>query len=203
MLDGREAGVSRLLAFSDGVFAIAATLLVLDLREPTVSHGLLSALLKAWPAYLSYGLSFLIIGIVWAQHHWMFQFIHRTDHLFLLINVIFLMWVAVVPFPTAILSRYLENPGERQTATAIYTGVFLVGGLLVNVQWRYASHRNRLLGVEVDLGTARKLTWNYAVGPVLYLVAFALAFVSPPASIGLIVLINLFFAVSPLLPLGR
>lgn len=131
----QEDGVRRLLAFSDGVFAIAVTLLVLDLREPTVSHGLLDALLTEWPAYLSYVLSFLIIGIIWARDHRMFQFIRRTDHLFILINVIFLMWFALVPFPTALLARYLVIPGEQQTATAIYTGVFLVGGLLVNLQW--------------------------------------------------------------------
>ncbi|MCC7021488.1 MAG: DUF1211 domain-containing protein [Thermomicrobiales bacterium] len=195
----RESGVDRLLAFSDGVFAIAVTLLVLDLREPTVSHGLLDALLKQWPAYLSYALSFLIVGIIWAQHHWMFQLIRRTDHIFILINVVFLMWVAIVPFPTALLSSYLENRSERQTAVAVYTAVFFVGGLLVNLQWRYAIHRNRLLGAEVDRRAIQKMTLNYAVGPLLYLAGFALSFVSPPASIALIVLINLFFAVSPLL----
>src|SRR5579884_2818994 len=199
MAEPREAGVDRLVAFSDAVFAIAVTLLVLDLHEPTVSSGLLHALLKAWPGYLGYALSFLIVGIIWAQNHLMFRFIRRTDHLFLLINVVFLMWVAVVPYPTAILARYLENPAERQTATALYTGVFLVGGLLINLQWQYAIHRDHLLAADADRGTIRKLTWNYAAGPVLYLADFALAFVSPPASIALIFLINLFFAISPLL----
>ncbi|MDQ2741004.1 MAG: TMEM175 family protein, partial [Chloroflexota bacterium] len=108
--ESREVGVDRLLAFSDGVFAIAITLLVLDLHQPTVAHGLLGALLQEWPAYLSYALSFLIIGIIWAQHHAMFRSIRRTDHLFLLINVVFLMWIAVLPFPTALLAKYLDSP---------------------------------------------------------------------------------------------
>lgn len=194
----REAGVERLLTFSDGVFAIAVTLLVLNLREPVVSHGLLDALLKEWPAYLSYVLSFLVIGIIWARHHRMFQYIGRTDHLFILMNVVFLMWIAFLPFPTAILARYLENPGERQTAIAIYAGVFVVGGLLGNLQWHYAIYRNRLLGEEVGRSSIQTITRSYAAGPVLYLVDFAVSFVSPPASIAILVLIGLFYAVSPL-----
>lgn len=194
-----EVGVDRLLTFSDGVFAIAVTLLVLDLQQPIVSHGLWHAVLGEWPEYLSYMLSFVIIGIVWAQHHLMFQYIRRTDHLFILINVIFLMWVAVVPFPTAILARYLENPSERQTAIAIYTGVFVVGGLQVNLKWLYAIHRNRLLGDGVDRTAIKTLTRSYPAGPILYLVAFVLSFVSPQISVALIILINLFYAASPLL----
>jgi uncharacterized membrane protein len=196
---GAEVGIDRLLTFSDGVFAIAVTLLVLDLHQPTVSHGLLHAVLRDWPQYLSYALSFLVIGIIWAQHHWMFQFIRRTDHLFILINLLFLMWVAVVPFPTAILARYLENAGERETAIVIYTGVFAVGGLLVNLKWLYAIHRDRLLGEDVDRPAIQKLTRSYPAGPILYLVAFGLAFVSPLSSVALIILINLFYAFSPLL----
>ena len=198
-----EVGIDRLLTFSDGVFAIAVTLLVLDLHEPVVSHGLLGALLKEWPAYLSYVLSFLVIGIVWAQHHLMFQYIRRTDHLFILINIVSLMWVAVVPFPTALLARYLENPGERQTAIAIYAGLFLVGSLLVNLRWQYAIHYGQLLDKSVDRRTVQKLTRSYALGPLLYLVDFVLALVSPQASIGLLLVIGLFYAVSPVLHRSR
>lgn len=109
------------------------------------------------------------------------------------------MWVAVQPFPTAILARYLENPGERQAAIAVYTGIFFVGGVLVNLKWWYAVHGDRLLGEQVDQGAVRKLTRNYMKGPILYLAALALSFVSPPASIVLLILIGLFYAVSPLL----
>lgn len=196
--DSQEVGVDRLLAFSDGVFAIAITLLVLDLHEPTVQHGLLDALLKEWPSYLSYALSFLIIGIIWAQHHGLFRVIRRTDHLFLLINVVFLMWIAVLPFPTALLAKYLENPSEQQTATSLYTGTFVIGALLFNLLWRYAIHHDRLLGKEADRVAVQKTTRSYNVGPVVYLVDFALSYVSPPASIGLFFLIALFYAISPL-----
>jgi uncharacterized membrane protein len=197
--ESREVGVERLLTFTDGVFAIAVTLLVLDLREPVVSHDLLGALLRQWPAYLSYVLTFLIIGIIWARHHRMFKLIHHTDHLFLLISVVYLMWIAVLPFPTALLARYLENPGERQTAIAIYTGIFVVGALIGSLQWHYAIYQDRLIGADVDRRAVQSITRSYAAGPVLYLVDFAVSFVSPQAGIALLVLIGLFFTVSPLL----
>lgn len=197
--DSDEVGVDRLLTFSDGVFAIAVTLLVLDLHKPTVSHGLLGALASEWPAYLAYALSFLIIGIIWAQHHQMFRYIARTDHPFILINVIFLMWAAIVPFPTAVLAHYLENTTERRTAVGVYAAVFIVGGLLVNLQWLYAARRKRLLVEDVDGETVQSMTRIYIGGPILYLAAFGLAFVSAPASVGLLVLINVFYAISPVL----
>jgi uncharacterized membrane protein len=195
----QEVGIDRLLTLSDGVFAIALTLLVLDLHQPNVTHGLRHAVLAQWPQYLSYALSFLIIGIIWAQHHLGYRYIRHTDHVFILLNILFLMWVAAVPFPTALLARYLENPSERQTAIAIYTGLFLVGGLLVNLTWLYASHDRRLLDDAISPAKVRKLTQNYLPGPILYFIAFVLAFVAPLASVILIVLINLFYAVSPLL----
>jgi len=194
----RDAGVDRLLAFSDGVFAIAITLLVLDLHEPTVAHGLLNVLFSEWPAYLSYVLSFLIIGILWVQHHAMFRSIRRTDHLFLLINVVFLMWIAVLPFPTALLAKYLDSPTGQQTVTAIYTGSFVIGGLLFNLLWRYAIHGGCLLGEEVDRQAIRRTTRSYAAGPILYLLDFALSFISPAGSIALFFLLALFYAIAPL-----
>jgi uncharacterized membrane protein len=199
----RTAGIDRLLAFSDGVFAIAVTLLVLDLREPAVQHGLLDAMLAEWPAFLSYVLSFLIVGIIWALHHRVFQIIRHTDYVFILINVVFLMWVAVVPFPTALLSSYLENPSEQQTAVAIYASVFVVGSVLSNLVWHYAIHRDRLLGAHVDRAAIQKMTVAFAAGTVLNLVALAVSFVSAPVSIALVAVINLFYAAAPLLPLDR
>lgn len=195
----QEVGIDRLLTLSDGVFAIALTLLVLDLHLPNVSHGLLAALLKQWSAYLSYALTFLIIGIIWAQHHMMYRYIRRTDHSFLLMNVIYLMWVAVLPFPTALLARYLQSPTERQTAIAIYAGLFFVGGLIVNAKWLYASRHGRLLRADIDPAKVRRLTWNYAAGPFLYLVDLVLSLVNPLAGAVFLVLIGLFFAISPLL----
>src|SRR3954471_2154145 len=108
------AGVSettRVEAFSDGIFAIAITLLVLNVRVPLpdlTGHGstLLPALLHLWPAYLGYLISFFTIGIMWVNHHSMFALIRRTDRYFLLLSVFFLLWIAVLPFPTAVLAEY-------------------------------------------------------------------------------------------------
>lgn len=105
----------------------------------------------------------------------------------------------MVPFPTAMLARYLENPREQQTAIAIYAGLFLVGGLLVNLSWLYASHNKRLLDEAISPAKVRKLTHNYLPGPILYFIAFVLSFVAPLASVLLIALTNVFYAVSPLL----
>jgi uncharacterized membrane protein len=207
-------GTERILAFSDGVFAIAITLLVLDLVPPHVGHGVVQKLLDAWPNYLSYALSFFIIGILWANHHQMFTQIKRSNHMFLLINIVFLMWVAALPFPTALLAEGLSHYDAvgRQAVVAIYTGMFLVGALLFNLEWWYAIYHGRLLGEGADpeavkrtppLGlTAQRAAHlaarSYYIGPVAYLVDLALWFVSIEASLGLFFALALFYAVVPI-----
>src|SRR6266508_3844418 len=113
----------RLEAFSDGVFAIAITLLVLEIRVPeleTVAHhgGLWPALVALWPSYLGYLISFVTIGIMWANHHALFKYIRRCDRYFLIVNVVFLMGIAFVPFPTAVLAQHLPVAESRQVAVA-------------------------------------------------------------------------------------
>ena len=106
-----ERGTSRLEAFSDGVMAVAITLLVLDLHVPDVKAGLFEALLRQWPIYLGYVTSFLVIGILWLHHHHIFKYIKRTDHVVLFLNLLMLMCVALIPFVTALLTRrYLIAP---------------------------------------------------------------------------------------------
>jgi uncharacterized membrane protein len=198
-------GTERLLAFSDGVFAIAITLLVLNIGVPHVAHGLLAKVLQQWPHYLGYVLSFFVIGIIWAQHHEMFVLIKRSNHTFVLINIIFLMWVAVVPFPTALLAEGLSSadaPGRR-AALVIYTGMFLLGALLVNLQWRYARVDRRLLAEDANDSVVRRTTRSYAVGPVVYLIDLLVAFISVEASLALFCLIALFYAIAPMPAIHR
>jgi uncharacterized membrane protein len=192
-----EQGVERLLAFSDGVFAIAITLLVLDLRVPVGARDLGHALLNAWPHYLSYALSFVTIGIVWANHHGLFRAVRRSDHTFLLINIVFLMWIAALPFPTTILADYLGKHGER-TAMLVYTGSWVVGTIPFNLLWLYASAGNRLLGPGFDPAQVAVITRSYLLGPVFYIAIFLIAFVSVPVSLALGILIAIFYAVSPI-----
>ena len=191
-------GTERLLAFSDGIFAIAITLLILEISVPEVKHDLLGALADLWPSYLSYALSFAFIGIIWTQHHQLYQHITRTDHLFLLINVLFLMWVALIPFPTALLAAYLDDPAGRTTAMAVYAGVFFVGALIFNLLWRYAARDNRLIDDGADRIAIANTNRSYALGPLLYGADFALVFISVPAGLAFFILIALLYAVAPL-----
>ena len=197
-IEGRDEGIDRVLAFSDGVFAIAITLLVLNLNVPKVSHDLLHALGTLWPAYLSYVLSFSIIGIVWASHHHMFRNIKRSDHPFLLINILFLMWVAIIPFPTNLLAHYLGT-SQDHPAMAIYAITFWVGSLLFNFVWWYATHERRLLAGHVESTVVERTNQSFRVGLILYLVDFVLAFEYVAASLALFIAIAAFYAMYPLL----
>jgi uncharacterized membrane protein len=190
-------GTERILAFSDGVFAIAITLLVLNLTVPTVQHDLLGALGNEWPRYLSYVTSFILIGILWANHHHIFNHVKRANHTFLMINVIFLLWVAFIPFPTAILASYLNNPAERRTAMVIYAVTFLVGALLFNLVWRYATGGDRLTGEKPNHEVIGKTTRSYLLGPIVWAIDVLVSFISPVAGLALFFLISFLYAISP------
>ncbi|MDB5077497.1 MAG: hypothetical protein JWO42_3676 [Chloroflexi bacterium] len=194
-----ESGTERLLALSDGVFAIAITLLVLNLVPPTVNQGLGRALLDMWPSYLSYLMSFLLIGVIWTNHHSMFIHIKRTNQTFLLINIVFLLWVAVLPFPTSLLAKYLTVPSEQHLVMAIYAAMFVVGAVLFNVLWWYATYNRRLTSDGPDTVAIRRTTVSYYVGPVSYLVALGLAYVNVALSLILFVALAVFYAISPMM----
>jgi uncharacterized membrane protein len=179
---------ARVEAFSDAVFAIAITLLVLEIRVPQpdlTSHGsaLLSALLSLWPSYLGYLISFVTIGIVWVNHHSMFVLIRRPDRYFLLLSVFFLMCVAFLPFPTAILAEYLSEPKGRRVAVATYSASFVLIALANNALWWYAVREGRLLDPNADRETVRTISRRYLIGPVAYGVSFVLAFFNVWASL--------------------
>ena len=179
---------ARVEAFSDGVFAIAITLLVLEIRVPTpdaTEHGrtLLAALRGLWPSYLGYVLSFVTIGIMWANHHSIFHYIRRADRYFVLINVMFLMCISFLPFPTALLAEYLPEPGGRTLAVAAYSATLVVIALAYNALWWYAVTGDRLLATDVDRAAMRTISRRYAAGPVSYGISFGLAFVNVWASL--------------------
>ena len=187
-----ERGVSRLEGFSDGVIAVAITLLVLDLHIPDVKAGLLVALFRQWPAYLGYATSFLVIGILWLHHHHIFTYIKHTDHMLLFLNMLLLMSVVLIPFVTALLTRYL-NQQEEKTAALMYSGTFLLMTILFNVLWGYAVGHRRLLRPEIDPQLIRKLTKRYLIAPLLYLFSLPLALVSVEACLVLYILVALFY----------
>jgi TMEM175 potassium channel family protein len=175
----------RLEAFSDGVFAIAITLLVFNIKVPEAGSqgGLVRALAGLWPSYLGYGISFVTLGIMWANHHAMFAYIARADRYFLLLHVFFLMFIAFLPFPTAVLAKHLPYPDTRRTAVAFYSAVLVVIALAYNAVWWYAIAGRRLLDARADPEAVRTITRRYAMGPFSYLVSFGLAFVNVWASL--------------------
>lgn len=190
----------RTEAFSDGVIAIAITLLVLEIRVPHLEEGqhLTDAIFDIWPNYLAYLISFSVIGIMWINHHRLFQYIKRVDTVFLALNTLLLMFITFINFPTALLAEYLQDADERRTAALLYSGTFTITALVYNLVWRYASHNNRLLSPKADLKQVAAITQQYLYGPLLYLGAFLAAFISVPLSLA----INFGLAVFFVLP-GR
>src|SRR5260221_6818966 len=136
----------RIEGFSDGVCSIIIALLVLDLHVPrlTALHGapLAAVLLDQWPVYVAFMLSFLQVGVIWANHHSMFHYIHRTDHGLLVYNLLLLLCVAVLPFTTAILSQYIRgDDAQRRIAAQIYSGALVAVGVAVHVRSQHPVHR--------------------------------------------------------------
>ncbi len=211
---GEYTGTERVLALSDGVFAVAITLLVLDLlpslgdsaHQPHLREFLFDKL----PSYVSYVLSFLVIGITWTNHHQMFTQIKRSNHLFLLLNIVFLMWVAVLPFPAALLAQYLKSSDavatlplghivrESNIVVAIYAGTYIVGAALFNSLWWYGIYNRRLTGDEANHAVVRRTTLSYYVGPVAYVVDLILSLYSVEAGLALFLALAVYYALAPL-----
>src|SRR5437868_1436038 len=134
--------------------------------------------------------------MVWLNHHRLFTHIKRTDTGLLLLNLLLLLFIVLVPVPTALLAEYVVRPNEH-AAAIIYSGTFFVMACCFNLLWRYASYHNRLLGKNADTRAVRAISRQYLFGPLLYLIAFGLAWISAPASIIFNFLLALFFALPP------
>ena len=146
---GAERDPARLVFFSDAVFAIAVTLLVLEIRPPQDTGHLLHGLAALWPSYLAYAISFLLIGQVWANHHVMFDHIRSADRTVLFLNTVLLMDLAFLPFAAAVLSAAFST-GHGQRTVVVYGITFEVAAILFNAIWGYARHHQRLLATTMD-----------------------------------------------------
>jgi TMEM175 potassium channel family protein len=177
----------RVEAFSDGVFAIAATLLVLDLavpsRESTAETGLAAALGHQWPAYLAYLVSFLVIGIIWVNHHTVFAKVRLVDRPVLFVNLALLIVVSGLPFPTRLLSEYLTAGDDSHVAAAVYSATMTLMGLAYAGLWLAITRNARLLHEDVDRAASRSALRRFAIGNVFYLATIGLAFVSAVATL--------------------
>ena len=199
-MDEKETG--RLEAFSDGVFAVAITLLVLNIKVPGLDppgellddNRLWSVLRDEWPMLVAYGISFATIGIMWLNHHRLFVHIKHTNTVLMLLNLLLLLIIVFIPVPTALLAEYIIRPDQR-TATVVYSFTCLLMACCFNLLWQYASYHNRLLGNDVDQHAVAAISRQYLFGPLFYLITFGLAFINVPSSIVLNFLFALFFAV--------
>jgi uncharacterized membrane protein len=190
-----ESGTTRLEMFSDGVFAIAATLLVLELAvntgrgAPPLGYQLLHQL---WPSYLAYATSFLTIGIIWINHHHVMETIVRVDRTFLFINTLLLLVVAFIPFPTRLVAHYLGISGERDAVYAYGVTLFLMA-ILFNVLWAYASRNRRLIGEDMPEAKVRAVTQAAAVGIPLTALILVIAIWTPVGAIIFALAISAFY----------
>jgi uncharacterized membrane protein len=186
-----EVGTGRLEAFSDGVFAIAATLLVLEFSVGS-GRDLGHELLHIWPSYLAYVTSFVTIGIIWMNHHHTVSLIGHADRTMLFINNLLLLTIAFLPFPTRLVAEYLRRDGE-QAATLAYAATFVLMALLHQVWWQYARRGRRLIAPGVPEAALRAVDRAYAPGVALYATTFVVAFFSPLAAVALTFAIAAFY----------
>ncbi|HEV2201518.1 MAG TPA: TMEM175 family protein [Bryobacteraceae bacterium] len=192
-----ERETARLEAFSDGVFAIAITLLVLEIKVPhfdgpASSSALAAALLRQWPSYLALVTSFFTVLIMWVHHHIVFRLVHRADVNLLFVNGLLLLFVSVVPFPTALLAEYLGTPAAPAACTAyagFFVGISICFQLLVALAFRVA-----VLAPDASPTTVRRVRRSYWAGPPLYLLATVIAPFFPLAAIGICTALWIFWA---------
>jgi uncharacterized membrane protein len=194
-------GTDRLLTLSDGVFAIAITLLILEIKVPEVPRDgatlgtVLGALLHEWPQFFGYLLGFLTIGIMWANHCTLFRYIKRADHALTSINTLLMLCVAFVPFSTLLLAEYLPlSVAHQKAATIVYCVTSDFMALAFNGLWRYTARHPRLLDPGLDARLFASVSRRFRFGPLLYLFCTALAWVSVPITLFIICGLALLYA---------
>lgn len=195
-LGGGGLGKTRVEALTDGVFAIAMTLLVFGITIPAVAQDSPAAvfqqkLLELWPKFLTYGISFIVLGIYWVGHHNQFHYIRRTDRTLLWINIFFLMSVGLIPFSTTLMGQF----PTQQSAVVLYGANLILAGGLLYTHWWYATDRHRLIDTDVHPEVVSLAKRRILMGPVAFLSAIGLSFLSARFAIVL-------YALAPLLYLA-
>jgi uncharacterized membrane protein len=200
-MDGKRAE-----AFSDGVFAVAITLLVLELKVPDGDGGLAHRLLTIWPSYLAYVVSFLTIGIMWLNHHTLFTHIVRVDRVLLVFNLLLLMLVAVVPFPTKIIGEELRghlHGADAKTIMVTYGLLMIAMSICFSAIWWYVVFHQGMLDERLEEAAIRRSIPRFGVGFAGYVVTTLIAFVSPLAALVLFGLIAVYYAFEHLPAAGK
>ena len=195
---------TRLEAFSDGVFAIAITLLVLDLTVPArdrlAGRSLTHALGAEWPSYFAYLVSFAVIGIIWVNHHVLCGLIRQADRLVLFANLFLLLTVSVIPFPTRLLAEYLTASGDSHVAAAVYSASMLAMAIAFTLLFLAISRDARLLQVPLDRATIGRTLRRFGIGGVFYLATIGLSFVSAVLTLVVHALLAAYYCFDQLAP---
>ena len=184
----------RLEAFSDGVIAVAITLLALDLGVAAPGHGsLLSQLGDHWPSFVAYLISFFTIGIIWVNHHDLFKNIAYVDRTLLFLNLVLLLFVVVIPFATSTMAKYLTSGNQdAHVAMAIYAIAFEGMALSFAAIFSWTLGEGRLLRpIPIE---ARGPAWiQFSIGGIVYVVAIAVAFISAPLALAIIGMVAVYY----------
>jgi len=185
---------SRLETLTDGIFAIAMTLLVLNLQIPQIPAALVAARLPhqleaLWPKVLSFILSFIVVGVYWVGHHNQFHYIRRVDRSFMWINILFLLAIAFIPFSAGLLGTYVR----QQVVVAIYGLNLVAVGATLSLIWWYATADHRLVDADLSAQAVRAGGQRILLGVGLYLLAVALAFINTWLSVAMYIIVPLLY----------
>jgi uncharacterized membrane protein len=190
-----ELSTHRVEALGDGVFAIAMTLLILEIRLPNLHEPtpgeLARSLLALWPKFLCYAISFITLGVYWVAHHLHFVTIRRADRTLLWINILFFLTIGLVPFSTALIGEYLN----QQIPVILYGVNMIVIGLVLYLHWIYATKEHRLVSPDVSPQLVSTVKHVILMGPLVYVIAIGLSFCSTMTSLVLYLLVNLLYII--------
>jgi uncharacterized membrane protein len=189
---------ARVETLSDGVFAIAITLLVLTIAQPDRYDNLGQQLADRWPAFAAYVVSFAVIGIMWFNHHSIFVHFDRVDRGFVYLNLLLLMTIVFIPYPTGIFGQALRQGAGAQTAAVVYSIVMAVNAYVWSALWIYSSRGRRLLSPQFPEEQRTIATVLFSLGSVLYTITVGIAFISAYACLAVHGLLAIYYALDPL-----
>jgi uncharacterized membrane protein len=189
---------ARIEAFSDGIFSIAATLLVLELKHPPPELPFWQGLLHMWPGYVSFVLSFFFIGIMWINHHRLFAHITKADDLVMTANLMLLFGVVFVPYPTSLMGASITmlDTGYSRNVAIFYNASYMAIGVLFNLLF-FVCRRQKVLDHYLGVTNVREAARQYAVGLVYYAACVAMTFWSVPLSLVMNALMAVWFLIPP------
>ena len=185
---------NRLEAFSDVVFAVAITLLVLEIDVPG-GENLWHELKEQWPSFAAFAVSFWVIGIIWVNHHGVIDHLRRADRGVLYLNLLVLMTVVFIPFSTELFAVHLKSGADEKVAALVYSSSFLAMGVSFGLLWTYVTSHREALGVSLTDEEVRRTKRSFLIGNPIYALAFAMSFVSAAVVLAIVALVALYYAI--------